>query len=628
MSPEATTQDPSRLLPPREVANGRGAKSTEGDPAERDPPSMTMGPTNTITQTKSSDLSTPQNAQTNGGAATTAPKPHRPALQPPHPLTHRYARQLLLPQLHGITGQTRLQQSRVLIIGLGGLGCPAALYLAAAGVGTLGLVDGDVVEESNLHRQILHAEERVGFRKAESAEIAVKAVNSKCVIETYTLRAGGREVLGILEGWIFPDTEDDVAYEHHEPDEPYRGDLHRLRPNEYDADGRRHKWDLVLDCTDNPATRYAINDAAMLCRVPLVSGAAQRGEGMLMVLGFEWAVKEQEEIKKSSERPAQNDSNLRLSHQDTSSNPPSQSTASTSATTTKPRASSADTTTSTSRQPEPPAQPNPKQSEIGRGPCYRCIYPVPPDPTTVASCAEIGVLGTAVGTIGTLMAQEALKLLVLPHATRVLEPNDLAGRRGEMLLFNAFSAQGLRGMFRGVGLRGRRKGCMRGGDGEWSPCVTREDLLERRVDYEEWCGRVEDVKVLEREKGERVAAGEFLEGLRRGTDKMKVVDVREKIEVELGAKLEGAINVPFSRIQRNPEEAFGGLVKEAEGGVLASAAAEEANSGEKVYFVCQRGNDSQIAAKSLMDLDGRLGRRRGWIGDVEGGFVAMEKIRM
>ncbi|KPI46062.1 Adenylyltransferase and sulfurtransferase uba4 [Cyphellophora attinorum] len=571
MKSETPTQDVVTL--PREPPNGHATKP--GDPEA----SQTNSGHEPVprTQIDPSSLPTRETIRMNGAVASAAQAPSQSIFQPPDPLTLRYARQLLLPQLHGLTGQKRLQQSRILIIGLGGLGCPAALYLAAAGVGTLGFVDGDVVEESNLHRQVLHSESRVGMEKCRSAREGVKAVNSGCVVEVYGVRVGGREVLGILEGWVRPDGEADEGGELQRQEAGLNGDTERPGRRAQKADGRTSNWDLVLDCTDNPATRYAINDAAMLCDVPLVSGAAQRGEGMLMVLGFKWAVRGQEDSDPTSDASAGDE------------------------------ISAAQYITNTSSHSDPPPPRPLSQPIAGRGPCYRCIYPVPPDPTTVASCAEIGVLGTAVGTIGTLMAQEALKLLVLPNETRVLAQDDLAGRRGEMLLVNAFSAQGLRGMFRGVGLRGRRKGCL--------GCV----------DYEEWCGRVEDVRVLSRDRGERVTARAFLEGLRtqasediertgdRGTGKVTIVDVREEIEVELGARLEGATNLPFSRIHRDPEEAFAEFVK-------------EENSEAKVYFVCQRGNDSQIAAKSLMVLDERLGRRRGWIGDVEGGFVAMEKV--
>ncbi|ETN38853.1 uncharacterized protein HMPREF1541_06894 [Cyphellophora europaea CBS 101466] len=443
-------------------------------------------------------------------------------LIPPDPLTSRYSRQLLLPPLHGLAGQRLLSSSRVLLVGLGGLGCPAALYLAAAGVGTLGFVDADVVEESNLHRQILHAEDRVGMLKVESAREGVRAVNSAVEVRCWGERVGGRRVVEILEGG---------------------GGGDGRRDGEAEGKGR---WDLVLDCSDNPATRYAVSDAAVLVGVPVVSGAAQRGEGQLMVLNWRWG----------EEKGGQK-----------------------------------------------------------RGPCYRCVFPRPPDPEMVKGCSEIGVLGTAVGVVGVLMAQEAIKLLV--NGGRVVDGGGREGK-GEMLLFNAFGG-GLKGMWRGVGLRGRRETCVSCGVEEvvrksGGKKITRDEVLSGILDYETFCGKVEDVRVLRPD--ERVTAKQFLE-VSHGQE--RVIDVREDIEIELGSRLPGTVNIPFSKIMRDAEEAFQGVEWQDE--------AETGKGDEKVYFVCHRGNDSQIAARRLKELDEQLGRKRGWIGDVQGGFLAMERLQ-
>jgi adenylyltransferase and sulfurtransferase len=445
-------------------------------------------------------------------------------LTPADPLTKRYARQLLLPALNGLTGQRRLQAARVLIIGLGGLGCPAALYLAGAGIGTLGLVDADTVETSNLHRQIAHDEASVGLTKVESVRRRVRALNSEVVVEGLEIRVGGRELVRLFEA----------------------------------GEGGGKGWDLILDCSDNPATRYAVSDVAVLMGVPLVSGAAQRGEGMAMVLHAPW--------RHAGPGPAAENGGVE------------------------------------------------RRAEEGRGPCYRCVFPRPPAPDMVKGCSEIGVLGTAVGLVGVLMAQEAIKLLVLPGMVRE------GDGKGEMLLLNAFAASGFKGMWRGVGLRGRRQGCVSCGvDADvWAKegrgKITREEVLEGRMDYEAFCGRIEDVKVLG--EGERVGAEEFL--ARRATGRGVVVDVREEVEVELGTKLNGAINVPYSRILRNPEGAFRD--------VQLSDVDKDGTGNEEVYFVCHRGNDSQIVARHLMDIDEKTGKRRRWIGDVAGGFVAMERL--
>ncbi|KAF1943507.1 hypothetical protein EJ02DRAFT_421152 [Clathrospora elynae] len=154
----------------------------------------------------------------------------------------RYGRQLIMPEI-GIQGQLRLRNARVLIVGVGGLGCPAAAYLVGAGVGTIGLVDGDVVEESNLHRQILHSTARVGMTKVESAIVALNSLNPNVNLVPYTSR-------------ITPET----------------------------ATSTFKDYDLVLDCTDNPASRYLISDTCVLLGKTLVSASALRIDGQLMVL--------------------------------------------------------------------------------------------------------------------------------------------------------------------------------------------------------------------------------------------------------------------------------------------------------------------------------------------------------
>ncbi|ESO83505.1 hypothetical protein LOTGIDRAFT_133196 [Lottia gigantea] len=153
----------------------------------------------------------------------------------------RYSRQLILPEI-GVQGQIRLKNSKILIVGAGGLGCPAAIYLSAAGVGILGIVDYDEVEISNLHRQILHAESRVGLPKSQSAFITCHGLNSKVDFVPYHLALDSSNALQIIS-----------------------------------------KYDIVLDATDNVATRYLLNDACVLADKPLVSGSALRFEGQLTV---------------------------------------------------------------------------------------------------------------------------------------------------------------------------------------------------------------------------------------------------------------------------------------------------------------------------------------------------------
>jgi molybdopterin/thiamine biosynthesis adenylyltransferase/rhodanese-related sulfurtransferase len=220
----------------------------------------------------------------------------------------RYSRHLLIPEV-GEDGQQRLLDGRVLLVGAGGLGSPAALYLAAAGVGTLGIVDADVVDESNLQRQIIHATDRLGEPKVLSAKRTIEALNPDVRVRPYEERLTSENVDRILgEG-----------------------------------------WDVIVDGADNFPTRYLVNDASVWHEIPVVHGSIFRFEGQVTVFS------------------------------------------------------------------------------PGAGPCYRCLFPQPPPPELAPSCAEGGVLGVLPGIIGSLQANEALKL--------ILDRGDtLAGR---LLLFDA-----------------------------------------------------------------------------------------------------------------------------------------------------------------------------------------------
>lgn len=220
----------------------------------------------------------------------------------------RYSRHLLIPEV-GEEGQQRLLDAHVLLVGAGGLGSPASLYLAAAGVGTLGIVDADVVDESNLQRQIVHSTERLGEAKVESAKRTIEALNPDVKVVAYQERLTSENVDRIL------------------------------------ADG----WDVIVDGADNFPTRYLVNDASVWSGIPVVHGSIFRFEGQVTLF-----------------------------------------------------------------QP-------------GVGPCYRCLFPQPPPPELAPSCAEGGVLGVLPGIIGSIQANEALKL--------ILDRGDsLAGR---LLLFDA-----------------------------------------------------------------------------------------------------------------------------------------------------------------------------------------------
>jgi len=220
----------------------------------------------------------------------------------------RYSRHLLIPEV-GEEGQQRILDARVLLIGAGGLGSPAALYLAAAGVGTLGIVDADVVDESNLQRQIVHSTERLGEAKVASAKRTIEALNPDVKVVAYQERLTSENVDRIL------------------------------------AEG----WDVIVDGADNFPTRYLVNDASVWSGIPVVHGSIFRFEGQVTLF-----------------RP-------------------------------------------------------------GIGPCYRCLFPQPPPPELAPSCAEGGVLGVLPGIIGSIQANETLKLILG-------RGDSLAGR---LLLFDA-----------------------------------------------------------------------------------------------------------------------------------------------------------------------------------------------
>ena len=312
----------------------------------------------------------------------------------------RYSRHLILPQVER-PGQQRLKAARVLVIGAGGLGSPVALYLAAAGIGTLGLVDFDVVDVSNLQRQLLHGTGDVGRLKLDSARDRLRDVNPHVHVETYQTRLTSANALEII------------------------GD-----------------YDIVVDGTDNFATRYLTNDACVLLGKPNVYGSIFRFEGQASVF----------------------------------------------------------------------STPN--------GPCYRCLFPEPPPPGLVPSCAEGGVLGVLPGMIGTIQAAEALKLALGAGTT-------LAGR---LLLVDALTME-----FRTVKLRK---------DPACPACGTR--VITELIDYDEFCGS-SDVAVIDGSDVVReITPTELASLLLDGAD-VDLIDVREQREWDF-AHLAGARLIPLGTL--------------------------------------------------------------------------------
>jgi molybdopterin/thiamine biosynthesis adenylyltransferase/rhodanese-related sulfurtransferase len=291
----------------------------------------------------------------------------------------RYSRHLLIPEV-GEEGQLKLLQSRILLIGAGGLGSPAALYLAAAGVGTLGIADADVVDETNLQRQILHSTASLGEPKVESAARTIRELNPDVEVKAYKEQLTSENIERVL------------------------------------ADG----WDVIVDGADNFPTRYLVNDAAVWHEIPLVHGSIFRFEGQATVFKA-----------KGAARGAR--------HQDERALPV-----------------------------RPSGSPGPGDGDAADdlgGPCYRCLFPQPPPPELAPSCAEGGVLGVLPGVIGSLQANEAIKL-----ALGIGEP--LIGR---LLLFDALTTT-----FTEVALR-RDPDC---------PVCGEHPTITEYVDYVEFCNPV------------------------------------------------------------------------------------------------------------------------------------------
>ena len=288
----------------------------------------------------------------------------------------RYSRHLLIPEV-GVEGQQKLLQSRMLLVGAGGLGSPAALYLAAAGVGTLGIVDADVVDETNLQRQVLHSTASLGEPKVESAARRLRELNPDVTVKAYKEQLSSENIDRIL------------------------------------ADG----WDVIVDGADNFPTRYLVNDAAVFHDIPLVHGSIFRFEGQATVFK-----------PKGAARGARHQDERALRVRPSGLNGPADGMSS---------------------------------HDLG-GPCYRCLFPQPPPPELAPSCAEGGVLGVLPGIIGSLQANEALKL-----ALGIGEP--LVGR---LLLFDAQTAA-----FTEVALRR---------DPECRVCGEQPTITEY-VDYVEFC---------------------------------------------------------------------------------------------------------------------------------------------
>src|SRR5881394_3268817 len=303
----------------------------------------------------------------------------------------RYSRHLIMPEV-GVDGQRRMKAGSVLCIGAGGLGSPAAMYLAAAGIGTIGIVDFDVVDFSNLQRQIIHGTPDVGRSKLASAKDRLQAINPHIDLQTYETALSSENALKLFE--------------------PY---------------------DVILDGTDNFPTRYLTNDACVLLDKPNAYGSIFRFEGQASVFSTK------------------------------------------------------------------------------QGPCYRCLYPEPPPPGLVPSCAEGGVLGVLPGIIGVIQATEAIKLIA-----GIGEP--LIGR---FLIYDALK------------MRFRELKVPKAPD---CPVCGTHPTVTKLIDYEQFCGihpaAPEPVGVSAQRNGTEITVLELKQRLDRG-EKLRIVDVREPNEYQI-----------------------------------------------------------------------------------------------
>lgn len=321
----------------------------------------------------------------------------------------RYTRHILLPEV-GVEGQKKLLAARVLVVGAGGLGCPISLYLTAAGVGTIGLVDFDTVDASNLQRQVLFTTDDVGKPKVEAAARRLKALNPDVKVNTYQVALKSDNIMDILKD-----------------------------------------YDMIIDGTDNFPTRYLTNDAAVLQKKPNIYGSIFRFDGQVTVF----------------------------------------------------------------KTPE--------------GPCYRCLYPEPPPPGEVPSCAEGGVMGAMVGTIGCIQASEAIKLITGAGKPAI----------GKFVIYNSLDMQ-----FRNLKLH-KDPAC---------PICGTNPTIKELIDYEQFCGmKVEETQTKQVAAGkDEITALELKVKMDEKQD-FVLIDVREPNEWDI-ANIKGATLLPLSQLPNRFKE--------------------------------------------------------------------------
>ncbi|MDP6477929.1 MAG: molybdopterin-synthase adenylyltransferase MoeB [Nitrospinaceae bacterium] len=350
----------------------------------------------------------------------------------------RYSRHLLLPEV-GVEGQEKLCNAKVLCIGTGGLGSPLGLYLAAAGIGTLGLVDFDIVDQSNLQRQIMHGESTVGKLKVDSAKDRLADMNSDVEVITYNTRLSSENAMEIFKD-----------------------------------------YDIIVDGTDNFPTRYLANDAAVLLGKPYIYGCILRFEGQASVFHSK------------------------------------------------------------------------------EGPCYRCLYPEPPPPGLVPSCAEGGVLGVLPGIIGLIQATEVVKLILGKGETLV----------GRLMIFDALAMK-----FREMKLR-KDKDC---------PVCGENPTITELIDYERFCG-IPSAAEAEAENAALEIPAEEVKLKLDGSSKFTLVDVREPSEYDI-CRIDGSVLIPLGLIEEMKPKNLNGL-----------------SQNDEIILHCKAGVRSLKAVKALKKM--------------------------
>jgi len=381
------------------------------------------------------------------GVAAPSPGDEKPRVSLSKEEVMRYSRHLIMPEV-GMDGQLKLKQAKVLCIGTGGLGAPLGLYLAAAGVGRIGLVDFDVVDSTNLQRQVLFGTSDVGKPKIQAAADRLRNLNPDIQIDTFEAHLSSENALDIMKD-----------------------------------------YDIVVDGTDNFPTRYLVNDACVILGKPNVYGSIFRFEGQITIFGY----------------------------------------------------------------PD--------------GPCYRCLYPEPPPPGLVPSCAEGGVLGVLPGIVGTIQAAETLKLIIGKGEPLV----------GRLLLFDALAMK-----FRELKLR-KNPDC---------PVCGTHPTQTKLIDYAEFCGiRGEEAPVAATNVPE-ITPRDLKTRLDRGDD-LYILDVREPHEYQI-CNLDGHL-IPLGELARR---------------------VNELDSSREIVAHCRSGKRSAEAVEFLQ----KAGFRKIW--NLKGGILA------